>query len=209
MTITRAATVRERVDADRPDRPRFPLHRTTLRSLTVAALAAILAGCGAKEEPPPTPPPAAASTSSETADAAEPTDADLIARFAGTYARESYGHRVMVVRPDGTATMTVDVDPWYQPVTGPRITVEIAWELTGDPGDERRGVHFASVSGTPESSFVAVTKLFGTEADWKIETADDAKLVLYDPEDDETVEWVRVPAPTMNGDAAAGSLPAP
>ena len=207
MTITRAATVRERVDADRPGRRRLPLHGTPLRPLTVATLGAWLTGCGAKEELPPPAPAAPATT--EPADAAGPTDADLIARFAGTYTRESYGHRVMVVRPDGTATMTVDVDPWYQPVTGPRITVEIAWELTGDPGDETRGVHFASVSGTPESSFVAVTKLFGTEADWKIESADDAKLVLYDPEDDETVEWVRVPAPTMNGDAAAGSLPAP
>ena len=154
--------------------------------------AACVIGCGAKEEPPAAPPElVAAPATAEPAAAAEPTDADLIARFAGTYVRESYGHRVMVVRPDGTATMTVDVDLWYQPITGPRITVEIAWELTGDPGDERRGVHFASVSGTPESSFAAVTKLFGTEADWTIESADDTKLVLHDPVDDETVEWVR------------------
>ena len=201
---TRAATVRKRGT--------LSIVRTPVRSLTVAALAG-LAGCGAKEEPPAAPPVSVAESngpggrasrttdatpvaSASSAESAPPGDADLIARFAGTYTRESYGHRTMVVREDGTATMTVDVDPWYQAIAGKRIAVEIAWELTGEAGsEEKRGVHFESVSGTPESSFKAVTKLFGTEADWTIEAADDDKLVLYDPEDEETVEWVRVKDP--------------
>ena len=190
----------------------FPLRRAVPPLPLAPLLLFAAAGCGAKEESPEPPPvptsvpatpdpggaaprPAGAApvVSASSADDAPDADAALVARFAGTYTRESYGHRVMVVRPNGTATMTVDVDPFYQWMTGPRITVEIAWELTGEPGDETRGVHFASVSGTPESSFKAVTQLFGTEADWRIESADDRKLVLYDPEDEETVEWTRVP----------------
>ena len=186
------------------------------RAAAVAAFAAFLIGCGAKEEPPapPAAPPADAAAAGETAAVdAEAVERDLIRRFAGTYTRESYGHRVMDVRPDGTATMNVDMDPFYRWMTGPKITVEIAWELTDVPGEDRRGVHFESVSGSPESSFDAVTKLFGTEADWLIDSADDDKLVLYDPADDETVEWVRVPAvgatPEMKAGPAAGSLPEP
>ena len=176
--------------------------------LTAFVVASV--GCGAKEEPPAPNPPAGVAKDANGVERVNggqtdpPDDAELIERFAGTYARESYGHRVMVVRPDGTATMTVDVDPWYQALVGKRIVVEIAWELTAGTGDEDRGVHFESVSGTPPGSFETITKLFGTEADWTIESADDEKLVLYDPEDDETVEWVRV-----KGDAAAGSLPEP
>ena len=173
-------------------------------------LLAAAAGCGAKSEPPAepaAPPPNPIPTVADAHDgAARPTappsgdgepgdtesDAALIARFAGTYTRDSYGHRVMTVRPDGTATMAVDVDPFYQWMVGPKVTVEIAWELTGEPEDEQRGVHFASVSGDPPASFEAITKLFGTEADWRIESADDTALTLYDPADEETVVWARV-----------------
>ena len=192
------------------------MRRFLSTALLPALVALVAAGCGAKSESP-----AAEPERSEATVAAAPVDAktdalraeldqELIERFAGTYTRESYGHRVMLVRPDGTATMTVDVDPFYRWMTGPKITVEIAWELTEAPGDSRRGVHFASVSGTPQSSFEAVTKLFGTEADWLIESADDEKLVLYDPSDDETVVWFRViDAGRVKAEAAGGTLPAP
>ena len=126
------------------------------------------AGCGAKEEPPPPDPPAEPPAAAAPATpAVEPVD--WPAKLAGTYTRESYGHRTLVVRPDGTATMTVDVDRFYQWMTGPRVAVEIAWELTDGPAPDRPGVHFESVSGTPESSFQAVTKLFGTERDWRLD----------------------------------------
>ena len=196
---------------------RRPVFRPPAPAAFVLLLAAA-AGCGAKSDPPAepagpppnpiptvadaddgadrsTPPPVGDGEPGEVAD--DETDAALIARFAGTYTRDSYGHRVMTVRPDGTATMTVDVDPFYQWMVGPKVTVEIAWELTGEPTDAAsegtgRGVHFASVSGDPPASFEAITKLFGTEADWRIESADDTALTLYDPTDEETVVWARV-----------------
>ena len=198
---------------------------TAPRAALLLFVALPAAGCGAKSDPPAEPaapppnpiptvadaddgparstaPPAADGGPGEVADGE--TDAALIARFAGTYTRDSYGHRVMTVRPNGTAMMTVDVDPFYQWMVGPKVTVEIAWELTGEPEDEQRGVHFASVSGEPPASFEAITKLFGTEADWRIESADDAALTLYDPADEETVVWARV-----KEEAGGGTLPAP
>ena len=197
---------------------------TAPRAAALLLFAALPAcGCGAKSDPPAdakdaADPPASpiptvtGGADDAAADAGSPgnappvgdgeagaaqTDEALIARFAGTYTRDSYGHRVMTVRPDGTATMTVDVDPFYQWMVGPKVTVEIAWELTGEPTDAAsegtgRGVHFASVSGEPPASFEAITKLFGREADWRIESADDTALTLYDPEDEETVVWARV-----------------
>ncbi len=119
----------------------------------------------------------------------------LVARLPGTYTRESYGARTLTVRPDGTATMTVDVDGWYQTLVGAeRITVQIAWNLTGDPAAEQPGVHFNSVSGAPAVSFDTISSLFGTERDWQILSADDESLVLFSADDDETEVWDRVPA---------------
>ena len=197
--IRGAATVRKR--------KRLSMIGHAPRSLTVAALAVAAlvsaAGCGAKEEPSPPAPTAASPVPTVPAKAglapiavaaadSESEPAPIADRLAGTYTRESYGHRTLTVRPDGTATMAVDVDPFYQWMVGEKVTVEIAWELTDDGDDDRPGVHFESVSGEPKSSYDAVTNLFGTERDWRIESADDAALTLHDPADEETVVWARV-----------------
>ena len=195
----RAATVRERFGA----RSFVPVSR----SLTVAALAGLLAGCGAKEEPPapakqvvaePAEPPGPGAAAGDAVvvrapAAGEAAAADaLLARLPGTYTRESYGLRTLTVREGGDATMTVDVDPFYQWMVGERITVEIAWEITSEPDAKSPSVHFESVSGTPKESFESVTSLFGSERDWTILSADDDALVLHDPESDETEVWARV-----------------
>ena len=170
---------------------RFPLPPPA--ALLLPCLAAC--GCGAKEEPPVTSAPAAVAPAEPAAGAATAADADPVdwpAKLAGTYERESYGQRTLTVREDGTATMAVDVDPFYRWMTGPKVTVEIAWELTDSGDPARPGVHFESVSGTPEASFEAVTKLFGSERDWLITAAGGNTLELLDPEDaDETVVWER------------------
>ncbi|MFH5805049.1 hypothetical protein [Alienimonas sp. DA493] len=199
--------------------------------VAVTSFAALLAGCGAKEEPPaPIVPAESGSAVSATAppvriaaagDAVKlrtpretnrsgrdaergtaQTSPSLVDRLPGTYTRESYGLRTLTVREDGTATMTVDVDPLYQFLAGAeRITVQIDWTLTGDPNAERPGVHFESVSGAPKEAFDSMTQLFGSERDWVVQSADEA-LVLYNPKDDETETWTRTAG---NSDDAAGS----
>jgi len=206
-----------------PRRPvRESLFARSLRSppacVAVTSLAALLAGCGAKEEPSSrrtTEAPAAAvaegdaapvrvasakdavvlTTASSTGSSSDTTETkapSLVDRLPGTYTRESYGTRTLTVREDGTATMRVDVDPFYQWMVGSKITVQIEWELTSEADAETPAVHFESVSGTPKASFDSVTNLFGRERDWRIQTADDAVLVLHNPEDEETEVWARV-----------------
>ena len=204
---TRAATVRERSGAR--------LFGPFSRSLTVAALAGLLIGCGAKEEPAvpvapaatadasPTAPPADAGTTAaapistvahEEVAPGEPAGETLADRLPGTYTRESYGTRTLVVRPDGTATMTVDVDSLYQWIAGAaRIVVQIDWTLTEEADNAPPSVHFSSVSGTPKAAFESMSEKFGSERDWQIESADDAGLVFYNPEEDDTEIWTRVP----------------
>ncbi|QDT16066.1 hypothetical protein [Alienimonas californiensis] len=138
-----------------------------------------------------------------TVDGVEEEAPTLIDRLPGTYTRESYGLRTLTVHADGTATMTVDVDPFYQFLAGAkRITVQIDWTLTGDRNAEKPGVHFESVSGTPKEAFESMSKLFGSERDWVVQSADEA-LVLYNPKDDETEIWTRTGGGS-NGAADSG-----
>ena len=200
----RAATVRERSG------PR--LFGPFSRSLTVAALAGLLIGCGAKEEPAVPVATAEAAPAVRPADAGttgaapiatvaheepapgEPAGESLADRLPGTYTRESYGTRTLVVRPDGTATMTVDVDSLYQWIAGAaRIVVQIDWTLTEEADGTPPSVHFSSVSGTPKAAFESMSEKFGSECDWQIESADDAGLVFYNPEEDDTEIWTRLP----------------
>ncbi|MEM9701690.1 MAG: hypothetical protein AAF907_04535 [Planctomycetota bacterium] len=142
------------------------------------------------------------------ADAAAATPRDFASqpiadRLPGTYTRESYGTRTLVVRADGTATMTVNISPLYRWLAGAEtLIVEIEWKLTGDPDADNPGVHFESVSGAPKDAFESVSETFGTERDWTITLADEESLVLFDPEDDDTEVWKRIAEPETDPSAA-------
>lgn len=194
--------------------------RPRLALLLTASAVCVAVGCGAKEEPAPTPAEMKANldafqqtlderagrptnrADAEPAEKAEPAAEPVSARLPGTYTRQANGTRTLTVSDDGTAVMVVDVEPFYQWMVGERITVQIEWELTGNPNADQPGVHFESVSGTPESSFNTVTQLFGSERDWVIRSADDESLVLFSANDGEVETWTRLPADPVPADDA-------
>ena len=152
-----------------------------------------LAGCGGEAVRVPESTPAVEETVPE-------KEVPLIDRLVGTYTRESHGTRTLIVRPDGTAVMTVDVSDAYRWMVGDRVTVQIAWTLDGDR------LSLESVSGDPPGAFDTVSGLFGTSRVRVVESADEAGMVFVDPDDaTERYLWARVPGDGSVLDDAAGT----
>jgi hypothetical protein len=90
----------------------------------------------------------------------------------GVWEDEFYGKRRMTFHDDGTATMTLELDPVGQLLYGPRLLFHIAWEQTGDK------LTLRMTGGEPAGSTATLSKLFGESSEQTIEslTADQMRL---------------------------------
>lgn len=90
----------------------------------------------------------------------------------GIWEDEFYGKRRMTFQDDGTATMTLELDPVGQLLYGPRLLFHIAWEQTGDK------LVLRMTGGEPAGATTTLAKLFGESSEQTIEslTADEMRL---------------------------------
>lgn len=72
--------------------------------------------------------------SGSTTPAAQPpaTDPSLAEVLIGSWQDDFYGKRIFHFRPDGTATMTIELDRVGQVLYGPKLTFFIDWTLKDD-----------------------------------------------------------------------------
>lgn len=99
---------------------------------------------------------------------AKPTEPEVV----GVWDDDFYGKRRMTFCADGTATMTLELDPVSRLLYGPRLLFKIAWERI----DNRLLLKMSG--GDPPEATKTLARLFGESSEQTIEvlTADEMHL---------------------------------
>lgn len=135
-------------------------------------------------------PQAAATASAEPAKKPKlATEADAIfaEMMVGEWKQENKADQSLVIREDGTATMTVKVDSYYTYVFGPQIEADIEWSI--DNGK----LKFVMTGAKPEGKIDLLMSMVGKERIQKIHEATMDRFVLEKPEGGKLDRpWVRI-----------------
>lgn len=113
----------------------------------------------------------------------------MSAAIVGTWeTNRSTGHRDLVIREDGTATMVVNIESMMRFVFGSKVELDIEWSV-------KDGVlHFRMVGGKPKSSVDLLTSGYGDSIAYRILELSDDRLLVKDGGDDPDHDWTRVVA---------------
>jgi len=103
----------------------------------------------------------------------------------GSWKQYSYGHRLLKVLDDGTATIDVKLDGLTAFALGEKIHFDIEWKIEGGT------LVFKTVGGTPESSVKAVGKLYGDKRVYRILEINGKQMLLQE-DDEKKTPWDRV-----------------
>ncbi|MBT4868275.1 MAG: hypothetical protein HON53_24475 [Planctomycetaceae bacterium] len=103
----------------------------------------------------------------------------------GTWKQYSYGHRLLKVLDDGTATIDVKLDGLYALTLGEKMHFDIEWKIEDDT------LVFKTVGGTPESSINTVQSIYGDNRVYRILEINEKQMLLQEDEEKKT-PWDRV-----------------
>jgi hypothetical protein len=117
---------------------------------------------------------------------ADNEDARLRAMAVGTWQDEYKGKRTMHVRPDGTATMIVELSGLTARLFAARLEFDMIWSI-----DDRR-MKKQTLSGRPEGRVKAILKMMGDRVDEPILELTDERLLLLDADGKTQYDWRRV-----------------
>lgn len=113
------------------------------------------------------------------------THVELETAILGTWKQYSYGHRLLNVKPDGTATIDVKLDGLSAVAFGEKLRIDIAWEI------QDQTLVFKTTGGTPEASLNAVKSIYGDNRVYQILEINEKQMLLREGEEDKT-PWDRV-----------------
>lgn len=118
-------------------------------------------------------------------------DEQLAQAFWGTWQLEDHGTRTIVVKPDGTASMHIQLDFFASLIYGEEMTMDLTWCV-------QDGVlTYSVVSGMPAESVERVVDDFGRERSYRVLELGSDLIQLQDTKfPGNTYDWVSV------GDAA-------
>lgn len=126
--------------------------------------------------------PAASSTSGE-----PDPDAELRAKILGRWTMTKHGERIIVNRPDGTASMSLTFDWVASLLYGSEMALELTWALR----DER--LSYTIVSGVPQENYKKLVKDYGDTATYDFEVIEDRRMHLRETSGDKDLyEWTRL-----------------
>jgi hypothetical protein len=120
------------------------------------------------------------------ADSSPGDDAERRRLVVGIWEDDYQGHRTMTVRPDGTATMVVELHGVKAALYASRLVFEMTWSL------EQGRLKKRTVSGEPPKRVKAILKLMGDRVDEKILELNHDELVLLDQDGKRQYYWRRV-----------------
>lgn len=120
-----------------------------------------------------------------TASARDPQVDQFKKAILGSWKQYSFGHRLLHVKEDGTATIDVKLDGLFAIYIGEKFRLDIEWSITGDE------LVFKTTGGTPKSSVDAVTSFYGDKRVYRILEINEKQILLKD-EDEEKTPWDRV-----------------
>jgi hypothetical protein len=163
-----------------------------LTGLILLGLAGYLA---TRSSPSPPPVPAAVPTAvapvSDPELTASPTvagpDQEFRRLIIGTWQDFHHGKRTLIVRPDGTATMIVELSGWKARLFTPRLQLEIVWSI------EDGKMHRRTVGGTPADKVAIVNRRAGVAVAEPIVELTSSSMVLRDQSGSQDYHWRRVP----------------
>ena len=115
-----------------------------------------------------------------------PTDADYRRLVVGTWQDEYQGKRTMTVRPDGTATMVVELHGWKATLYASRLQFEMIWSISDGRLKKR------TTGGEPSGKVKAILTMMGDRVDEKILELTQDRLLLLDQNGKRKYEWRRV-----------------
>jgi hypothetical protein len=107
------------------------------------------------------------------------------AAILGTWKQYSYGHRLLKVLDDGTATIDVKLDGLTALAFGEKMHIEIEWKIEDDT------LVFKTVGGTPKSSINTAKSIYGDNRVYRILEINEKQMLLQEDEEKKT-PWDRV-----------------
>jgi hypothetical protein len=118
------------------------------------------------------------------ADAA--SDSEQRRLVVGTWEDEYEGHRIMTVRPDGTATMIVQLHGWKAALYASELRFEMIWSI------DRGRLKKQTTGGEPAGRVKAILKMMGDRVDEQILELTADRLWLLDQNGKRKYDWRRV-----------------
>ena len=136
--------------------------------------------------PTPSSGPTSRPTSGPTSGPALSGDASFRQRVLGTWGDEYKGKRTMTIRPDGTATMVVELDGLKAMMFASRLQFEMVWSIENGRLKKR------TVSGEPAAKVRLILKTMGDRVDEPILELTEERLLLLDADGETKYDWRRV-----------------
>lgn len=112
-------------------------------------------------------------------------DARLRRLVVGTWADEYKGKRTMTVRPDGTATMVVELEG-LNALLGSRLRFDMEWAIEDGRLKKR------TIGGEPSGRVNLILKAMGDRVDEPILELSEERLLLLDGDGRTRYDWRRV-----------------
>jgi hypothetical protein len=115
-----------------------------------------------------------------------PSDERCRELLVGTWTDEYQGQRTMIVRPDGTATMIVELEGLSATLYADRMTFEEKWSVDGG--------HFKliAIGGEPEVRANLILATMGNTSDLKILDLTRDRMLILDADGVTKYDWRRV-----------------
>jgi hypothetical protein len=159
--------------------------------LVYLAFAAAVGGALASWLPPPKdgdPPVQAAIKAKARPASTAPARADDVFRRAviGAWQDDYQGERTLVVRPDGTATMTIEFDGWKARMFTPRLRIDTTWNIENGQFERQ------TTGGQPPDKVEFVKRRVGDRASDRIVEITGERMVLVDQDGETRYEWRRL-----------------
>ena len=103
----------------------------------------------------------------------------------GTWEDLYEGHRLLTIRDDGTASMSIELDGLAATLFAQRLEFDIRWTL------EKGRVVMQTTGGRPEKKADLILKVYGNRAEYHVDGVEENRLLLRDVENNTKFEWKR------------------
>lgn len=113
-------------------------------------------------------------------------DERLSEAVVGTWQDFYHGRRIMTIRPDGTATMLVELSGWKARLFTPRLRLEMVWTVEGGKLNRR------TVGGEPADKVEYVNRRVGDRCSEPILELSGDRMRLLDQNGSQQYDWRRV-----------------
>ncbi len=122
-----------------------------------------------------------------------PTSPFDSAQLVGCWRDSFYGQRTLTLKPDGSATMLLELDFAGRLLYGKTLEFDLQWSLDGST------LSFEILTGRPVEAAKSAMKLWGEAFDYRLELVDSENLHGWASDDSVLYKLRRIEAPEADG----------